>query len=580
MPYDPNIIKNREYDAFNIDNLGIISTFFHLFNLIDFVDTLLPKSRDQKVSPGESFLFLSLLSFALDQRTSYNMTDILRHAPIFLFFKRDIDINDFNDDALGRFFEAINNYGTSAFFLRIVHHLSSQLPELIKFDKLHTNIANFTVYDEFLDFLPDDSSDKILKIFKIVHGHSEDKINYLEYLSLGLITNSLGAPVFIKPLSGNCSDNKDLNLLIREFATLNKQLFLDNLSSIYIADADFYSEKNITDFPTYFITRVPETIDECKQLKYSNVTMTTFNDDPRYSFHLTTSHYAGIEQHWLLVHSTEMDIKQRATFERRLENELAASASALKILETRSFTNAQDARKGAEFWISKRKRLKFEALEIVEETKSINKKKGRPKTSDIVDKSFFIRGKLCFNTELIEKEKLSLGRFVLATTQLQLTPLDILKYYKEKSKVENCLRFIQSNDLWFSEALLKNMERIQGLGCFISLITLISSVLELMLRDGLKRNCTTIKGYFNKQTNKPTLNFAFEKFRYFSGILVYDKESNSVKCSISTNRRSDMTTILEALGNQFYQFYNYNLDYIPLEKATFLLRNICYVGSD
>jgi transposase len=240
---------------------------------------------------GESFLLLSLLSFTQDRRTLYNMKDHFSKMPLHLFFNSDIDINYFNDDVLARFLEAINDYGPSEFFLRVVIHMASQLPDYLNFDRLHTDITNFTVYGQYSNNNSDNS-----EYIKIVHGHPKDKRSHLKCLSLGLITNSLGNPVYMMPLSGNCSDNKELNVMILNFLKSIKNILISGSKPLFIADAAFYSEKNIYDFPIYFITRVPESINEAKELIHKDIKLIKWNDDSRYSFYLTTSNYAKVKQ--------------------------------------------------------------------------------------------------------------------------------------------------------------------------------------------------------------------------------------------------------------------------------------------
>jgi transposase len=561
-------IKINGGDTLKIEFLGIIATFFKLYSLIDFVDQLLPKAKEYNVTHGESFLFLTLYEFSSKRRTLYTMSDELHKTPIFLLFGRDIDIKDFSDNVLGAFFDAINDYGPSLFFSRIVHHLSRYLPDFLCLDRLHANITNFTIYGEY-------TNDDNYNMIKIVHNHLKDERNHLKRLSLVLITNSLGSPVFMKGLSGNCSDNKELNLSIHELIKSMQNIITNDHKPIFIAYESFYSDNNIKDFSFYFLTRVPETIKDCKELKYKDIDLITFDNDPRYSYYLTTSSYAGVEQQWLLVHSTEMELKQRGAFERRLENEMAAGTSALETLERKAFACEADARREAEIWISKYNHLKFDALDVTEIEINHNKKREQPKVEQKFDKSYYINGKLSFDTLIIEKKIHTLGRFVLATNNMDLIPANILKYYNEKSKVENCFRFIKGNELMISEIILKNVEKNQGLYCFIALTMLISSLLELLLRSGLKQNGTTILNTTNKQTDNQTLLHAFKKFNDFNGILIYEKEIDSINLVLPIYGNTQLLTILKAFGDDYVNFYNYNSGYVPFHKAGFIIKNLC-----
>jgi transposase len=179
----------------------------------------------------------------------------------------------------------------------------------------------------------------------------------------------------------------------------------------------------------------------------------------------------------------------------------------------------------------------------------------------------------------VEKERHSFGRFVLATNNMDLNPNSIFKYYKEMLKVRNCYRFIHDNELCITEPLFKNDERIKGVSCFISFIILISSLLEFMLRSGLKRNGATILNAVHKTTYFPTLSYVFDRFDTFCGILLNEKVTRIVNLIFPINGHTDLLTILGAFGDDYVNFYKYNSGDVPFDEAEFIVRNL-YDGSD
>jgi transposase len=256
--------------SLKVEHLGVVSSFIDQTELVQFVDTLLPKDREHNITNGEAFKFLTLSSFTQYRRSLYSLAQHMSMTPLFLFFNKNINIIDLNDDLLGRFLEAIDDYGPSAFFLRIVQYLAPKLPHLLNFDRLHADITNFTVFGQYKYTNDEDISEELIKI---VHGHPKDKRSHLKCLSLALICNSKGCPVFMKPLSGNCSDNKELNLLIRNFFGSIEKTINHESPPLFIADAAFYSKDNIADFPAEFITRVPETLSEARNLIFKDIKM-------------------------------------------------------------------------------------------------------------------------------------------------------------------------------------------------------------------------------------------------------------------------------------------------------------------
>jgi transposase len=75
----------------------------------------------------------------------------------------------------------------------------------------------------------------------------------------------------------------------------------------YIADSAFYSEENIKSMKKgiKWITRVPSTLNFAKDLLASDLSF-KMGEGPRYSFYETIVENGGIEQKWVVVHSTEM----------------------------------------------------------------------------------------------------------------------------------------------------------------------------------------------------------------------------------------------------------------------------------
>ncbi|MDR2458279.1 MAG: IS1634 family transposase [Clostridiales Family XIII bacterium] len=570
LEYLDNKAVNKKLH-FNLDYLGVISSFFKQTGLTEFVDTILPKSRDHKITHGEAFKFLSLSAFSMYRRSFYKLSTYLSQLPLFALFRPNIDALSFNDDALAKFLEEIDEYGPQAFFLRIVQHLAPQLPHLLDFDRLHTDITNFTVYGQYEQDIDEDNPKDLIKI---VYGHPKDKRSHLKCLSLALVTNSAGMPVFMKPLSGNCSDNKELNIIMREFFECIKKTLKGESGPLFISDAAFYCKKNISDFPADFITRVPETLTESRNLIFSNFTMRTMHGDPRYSFYETKSSYADLEQTWILVHSTEMAEKQTLTFERRIAKEMSVANGELKSLGKHAFACEPDARRAAESWIAKQKWCNFETLKIIKKENRISGKMGRPHKGEKLEKNFFVRGSLCFDSEVVEKERLGVGRFILATNNLSLTAEEILTYYKEQAKVEKCFRYLKGNELRISEILLKKVERIQGLCCFIALVMLIASILETTLRNNLKTRGQFITNYLGRPINKPTLKQVFEKLEGITAEIIQDSETNEYMFYIILPESDDVITILKQFGDTTLKEYAYEMKVrIPYQYISLIREN-------
>lgn len=81
-----------------------------------------------------------------------------------------------------------------------------------------------------------------------------------------------------------------------------------------------------------WITRVPSTLNLSKDLLVSDLEFKP-GKDPRYSFHETIVEYGGIEQKWVVVHSTEMHKRKDITFEKKIKKIVKEAQKELKELK-------------------------------------------------------------------------------------------------------------------------------------------------------------------------------------------------------------------------------------------------------
>ena len=76
--------------------------------------------------------------------------------------------------------------------------------------------------------------------------------------------------------------------------------------------------------------------------------------------------------------------------------------------------------------------ISVQGLSIVPVKHKNRKTRGRPKLDEPLTISYLISAEIEPDSEKIEREKQKLGRFVLATNDLELSPEVILEYYKIK----------------------------------------------------------------------------------------------------------------------------------------------------
>src|SRR5690606_1210540 len=131
--------------------------------------------------------------------------------------------------------------------------------------------------------------------------------------------------------SGNESDKESIRTIIRDLT--------ENLKSpekvYHVADSEFYTSETLRLLGkhTFWISRVPGTIAQVKELEKSDIEFTPCQD-PRYSYFEHRVKYADIDQKWVVYHSEPMHERQEKTFNTNLEKDYEKTRKSLKKLST------------------------------------------------------------------------------------------------------------------------------------------------------------------------------------------------------------------------------------------------------
>ncbi|MDR2368070.1 MAG: IS1634 family transposase, partial [Deltaproteobacteria bacterium] len=517
----------------------------------------------------ECFLCLILINFCFQRRPLFSIEYTMEIWPMPLLFGRVLDCTDFNDDVLGKLLEAIYDYGVGLFFIRLIDHIRLQEPNLMDIARLHADTTTFSVYGDYEDADFDDS-------FKKVRGNAKDGSYDLKLFSLFLLSNSNGIPVFMNTLSGNSSNAKGINANIKNAIEALKIAIKSDSGVHFIADASFYSLKNISNAGFNWISRVPETLGKAAELIDAHVDLIPMEGDDRYSYYPTQSTYGDIPQTWLLVKSAEMAKRQENKFERKLGEEMAAAKTGLSKLGGQPFAGEEEAKRFALQWISQHKHVKYSNMELISKQEKAKGKSGHPKNDEVHALNYYINAELAFDEEKIEKERQFLGRFILATNDTVLKAHDILKFYAEQSQVEKGFQFLYGVNFYISEVFLKNQNTIQGLTCIMSATILIYCILEQQLRLGLKKNNDILLNMSKNPAKNPTLLQIIKEFNGLTVNLLYTHDFKKFQINIKNSKKYQRETILKALGKEYQLFHDYsanNFSDIELEWIKNYLSN-------
>ena len=523
-----------------IDHFGIVAGIFDQLGIAEVVDDKIPKLRHHKLTHSDVIKAMIINGLGFVNQRLYLFPEFYEKLPVERLIKEGIEPSDLNDDVLGRTLDAIYEYGPTDLFNEIILEVMSQLDLGTKI--IHADTTSFSVHGTY-------EGHDGQKAIEITLGHSKDSRMDLKQFVLSLVTNQNGIPLFAKAYSGNASDKKTI---IEAFCKVKDGLNFDS-NAYYIGDSATYTEDNVQRLgkDILWITRVPATINEAKELLDGDFDMITA-EDPRYAFYTTRSNYGGVEQRWVMFQSKPMHERMEKTFDKGLEKEQKAVQKSLNKMMRREFACEEDAIKEAELWLSTHQNYCFKDLTIKTVFKRAGNKKGRPKKDEKLVKVYIIRTGIELDWEMVEKAREKLGRFVLASNDPEIDPETMLKYYKGQQSVERGFRFLKDKSFHVAEVYLKKEERIEALAMIMVLCLLIYSIAEWKLRERLKETGETVPDQKDKPTGRPTMKWVFYLFRGVSEVVV--KIGDEVNCEVA-NIKDVLLKILCLLGPECEKYY-------------------------
>jgi transposase len=523
-----------------LDHLGLVSGVFDQLDIADLIDDRLPKKRNHNLEHSRLIKAMILNGLGYVGQRLYLFPEFYEKLPVERLLGEGVTATDLNDDALGRTLDAIYAYGPTELFTDISLKVMSQLD--LGVQRLHADTTSFSVQGDY-------EGPSGRNAIEITLGHSKDGRMDLKQFVLGLVTNQDGIPLFAKAHSGNASDK---NTIMESFLKIKSGLHLDD-ASYYIADSAVYSEKNIRQLgtETLWITRVPATLNECKRLIDSDLDMVECFD-PRYKCFSTTSNYGDITQKWVVYQSEPMQARMEKTFEKRIEKDDRQAEKDLAKLRRREFACEADAIQEAELWIAKLPLHRFKDLSVKSVAKKVEKKRGRPKNGEKLIEVHLIEAGIELDYDKVLKEKSKLGRFILASNDLNIDHDTILNYYKGQQEVERGFRFLKDKSFRVAEVYLKKEERIEALAMIMVLTLMIYSIAEWLIRKRMRETGVTVPNQLKKPTQKPTFKWIAFLFMGVAEVTVWINGEMHLKIA---NMNDNLIKIVQLLGRDCEKYY-------------------------
>lgn len=524
-----------------IGHLGIVVGVFDTLEIGKYIDEVIPKTRHHHITHGTGIKSLSLNGLGYNEGRLSLMPDFFEDIATERLLGKGIMAKHLNEYALGETLDAIAEYGPTRLFTGIVLRMMEKLP--LDAQRLHHDTTSISVTGEY------DREFKT-RIIEIVRGHSKDHRDDLKQFVISLVTNQDGIPVFMEPLSGNVSDKK---ILLKSIQAVRSNLVTQQ-TIYHMADSAFYTSENIQSLGQhcFWISHVPMTITEAKELVASEVSWTSC-EDIRYKFAVYDSVYGGIQQRWVLFHSAEQQKRVDAKLMSRLEKQMKKDKTALKKLCSKGFACEPDARAVVERWYARNPRYCIEDVTVTSGHQRKSGKRGRPLTNELCEVVYRVSCKIALDEKWVSRTREQAGRFILTSNDTSIDPETMLEYYKEQNSVERGFRFLKDKRFHISEVYLKNENRIAALSMLMVLCLLLYSVAEWLFRKILKELNATVMNPRNKPTARPTMKRVFFLFRRVRQVL--ELVDSTVHCRL-LNVNEEIIRITGLLGADFEKYYS------------------------
>lgn len=507
----------RTYETQRIDHLGIVAGVCQEISLIEQIDRQV-KASERKVSCGHGTQAMILNALGFVGRALYLTPGYLDNKPVDVLIGEDVCAADFNDDALARCLDDLYAAGVTEVFYRVAAHALQVYGITSKY--VHLDSSSFHLHGAYERQEPEREA------ISITYGYSKDHRPDLKQVVVQLITSHKSAlPVWFEALSGNSNDKKTFTESVTAYC---KQL-KGNERPYLVMDSAGFSEatlKAAQEQGVYWLMRVPETLTQAKQLVKDTLTADLLDLEPGYRGKEVECEYGGVKQRWLVVISAAAEAREMKTLEKAQAKELETAQKEWRKIEGQTFNCLADAEQVLGRYNQK---WKYHQAKAQVNPVSQYPRRGRPSVSDQKEiVGYNLQGEIEVNGAAVEDAQRILGRFIIATNELDPTGLSavgMLENYTDQGiSVERGFRFLKDPMFFANTLFLKKPERIMALLMIMGLALLIYSLAERKLRQALKEMQATIPNQLRKPTQTPTIRWVFQLFEGLDILLLRQNE--------------------------------------------------------
>jgi transposase len=533
------------YKSYTLDHLGLVAGLYDELNIGEHIDKLVPQDHKQRhVTLGTAIKAMIINGLGFSNHALYLMPHFYQDKPVEHLLGSGVMAEHLNDDMLGRALDNLYAYGVTPLYSQIAAPVIRQLGLTGKTG--HLDSTTFHMDGRLNSDSPPEDTD----VIHITKGYSRDHRPDLNQVSLQLIVESqAGIPTLMRTLSGNEVDTKSFN------DTLNNHIgqLENNINPSYlIGDAALYTKDNLKSMSDcYWISRVPESLKSAKEV-IDLFAEELAQGNQEKSTICIESHYAGVQQRWLLIYSKASEERAQQSVSKQMLKQSSANEKAFRGLCREEFSCEKDAKKALDSFCKKLTITEVFNPHVIGIPYFIQS--GRPKKDQKPDGiRYSIRGQLASLIHQYEAKIKRKSCFILATNQMdngQLSEKNLIDTYKNQQKVERGFRFMKDPLFHASTLYLKSPQRIMALMMVMTLCLLVYSALEYRIRSALQKANETFPDQKGAETIKPTARWIFQ---FFTGIhlLVIQNVTFTI-----LNLNQYHRQLLNLLGKEYQNFYS------------------------
>jgi len=529
LPADLASLKETQIHTHGF--LPIAAAYCRRLGLVELVNSLIPTQMELKPGLVVQAMVLDVLS---GRNPLYHVENFLARQDIPLLLGEEVNAHAFNDTNLARSLDVLFEGGTS----KIVTELGLRVAATFQLDlsSVSYDTTSTNVWGEYRMC----ENEEPPKGPVITYGYSKDHQPQLKQFMTELLCVDRGVPIFGRTLDGNTSDKDSNHEMLTRISSLLASHGLGSGAFVYVADSAMVTGPNLKALGSnHFISRLPATYDACKNTiadavdARNWVAIGSLTEHPavksrsnaEYKAYETKVVLQGIPYRAVVVNSSAYDKRRQKRLEKSITCSADVIAKKLKHIQKIYFceADAQKAQSQAEKLSDSLHRVSV-TIEPVEV-----RQRGRPSRNNSAPSvtRYQLSWQLIEKTEGIQRERDLAGCFVMitnvpATGEGSLDSAGVLRTYKGQYSIESDFAFLK-DPMVVNDLFLKTPSRIDALGMILIIALIVWRIMERSMRLYLKQTKTTVPGWDNKSTSRPTSYMVTKVFFGIQAILFKDQ---------------------------------------------------------